>query len=317
MGYPSDQLIPKILDLYYNEALSQDAIAKKMNISRATVARNLAKARELGYVKVTIHCPNEEIASMERTILQKYGLREIIIAGTEQSHDNIYHRAAGFIAQSLQEDHIFGITWGTSVKRVVDCLPQTISHRAKELSSVKVVPLIGSTTVINSNNPEHRLTSSNFLANRCGEVFHSISYNLPVPMFVSGPEVKAILEKEKPVAEVINLARNSQMVLLGIGTVDENSTMGKTGGYSAEEYRQFREKGAVGEILGQMYDLQGFSLTPSYNDRILGISLEELRHIPIRIAVAFGEEKAVAIRSALRGKIINVLITDQKTASLL
>lgn len=317
MGYSSDQLISKILDLYYNEALSQDAIAGKLNISRATVARNLAKARELGYVKITIHCPNEEVLSLERTLSQKYGMQEVIIAGTEQSPDNIYHRAAGYLSQTLHKDHIFGITWGTSVKRVVDCLSQTVTTRARDLSCVKVVPLIGSTNVINSNNPEHRLTSSNFLANRCGEVFNAVSYNLPAPMFVSGPEVKKLLEKEKPIAEVMNLARNSHMVLLGIGTVDENSTMGKTGSYSPEEYRQFREKGAVGEILGRMYDSRGISLNSEYNDRILGISLEELQKIPVRIAVAFGEEKIEAIRSALRGKIINVLITDQETAAQL
>ncbi len=49
----------------------------------------------------------------------------------------------------------------------------------------------------------------------------------------------------------------------------------------------------------------------------MGLTLEELRRIGHKIGIAVGSEKAQAISGALRGHLIDVLVTDEETASLL
>lgn len=317
MGYDSERLIPKILDLYYVEELSQEAIARQLGISRATVARNLAKAKELGYVKITLSYPDEKTICLEKELKEKYHLLDILIANGDNEQNNVSTQAASYLARTLRNDMTLGITWGTSVKDVIENLPQQLGNPLKDYSDIKIVPLIGTVTPQNTNDPEKRLASSNFLAIRAGEILNAVSYSLPAPMFVSRGAVKAVLEKEPPIADVLRMARKSDLILLGIGTVDSCSTLGKVGGYTEQDYSRFREQGAVGEIVGRMYDNNGEYLDFGYGDRIIGISLEEIQRVPIRIAVAYGEDKREAIRSALRSGIVNVLVTDLETAEQL
>ncbi|MGO8656435.1 sugar-binding domain-containing protein, partial [Rhizobium ruizarguesonis] len=49
------------------------------------------------------------------------------------------------------------------------------------------------------------------------------------------------------------------------------------------------------------------------DDRTIGISLDMLKKIGLRIAVAGGFDKVPAILAALRGGYVNVLITDAAT----
>ena len=50
------------------------------------------------------------------------------------------------------------------------------------------------------------------------------------------------------------------------------------------------------------------------DDRVIGLSLEELCRIPMKIGLAGGDNKVEALWGALRGGYINVLITDELTA---
>ena len=50
------------------------------------------------------------------------------------------------------------------------------------------------------------------------------------------------------------------------------------------------------------------------DERVIGMSLEQLRHAKRTVGIAGGKRKLAAIRGALRGKWINVLITDRATA---
>jgi DNA-binding transcriptional regulator LsrR (DeoR family) len=60
------------------------------------------------------------------------------------------------------------------------------------------------------------------------------------------------------------------------------------------------------------------SLVPSdLDDRVVGIDADTLRQIPRRIGIAGGESKHTAIRAALSGGWVNVLITDTGTAAAL
>lgn len=53
------------------------------------------------------------------------------------------------------------------------------------------------------------------------------------------------------------------------------------------------------------------------NERVIGLDLEQLRRIKRCVGVAGGKRKIAAIRGAMRGGYINVVITDIHTARAL
>jgi deoxyribonucleoside regulator len=86
------------------------------------------------------------------------------------------------------------------------------------------------------------------------------------------------------------------------------------GAYTDEDYDIVLKKGAVGNILGHCYKFSGQPVISSVNNRVIGITLDELKNKEYRIGIGIGIKKAKAIIGALRSRIINHLYTDSDTA---
>jgi DNA-binding transcriptional regulator LsrR (DeoR family) len=67
-------------------------------------------------------------------------------------------------------------------------------------------------------------------------------------------------------------------------------------------------------MVGRFYKIDGTMDGIEINKRIIGIELDELRRIPVSMAVARGLPKIEAIYGALRGHYVSVLATDDVTA---
>ena len=78
-----------------------------------------------------------------------------------------------------------------------------------------------------------------------------------------------------------------------------------------------RECGAVGDVLVRFYDRHGQPVRTPLDDRVIGMSLDQLKQVKRSVGIAGGQLKHDAIRSALLGGLINVLITDRFTAQAL
>ena len=84
------RLMVRVCDLYYNQGISQQQIAKDLNLSRPTVSRVLALAKEQGIVKISISNVNAvEHWELERRLEKEFGLREVIIVGENSSEDGM------------------------------------------------------------------------------------------------------------------------------------------------------------------------------------------------------------------------------------
>jgi DNA-binding transcriptional regulator LsrR (DeoR family) len=75
--------------------------------------------------------------------------------------------------------------------------------------------------------------------------------------------------------------------------------------------------GAVGDVCLRFFDANGDLIESSVNDRLVGISYEDLKRIPRRIGVAGGPDKLAAVRGAILGGWANILITDLDDADRL
>jgi deoxyribonucleoside regulator len=125
---------------------------------------------------------------------------------------------------------------------------------------------------------------------------------------------RSLLET-KSVRETINVGRKTDVALLGIGTTSPDYSSFLLAGYvTRRELDELRKTGAVGDVCGLHFDINGKPAADDFCERLVSIRRQELLSIPIRLGVAGGEGKAQTILGALRSKYINVLVTDSPTA---
>jgi DNA-binding transcriptional regulator LsrR (DeoR family) len=140
---------------------------------------------------------------------------------------------------------------------------------------------------------------------------------LYAPNMVSSPELLRRLISEPGIAEALERARHCDIILQSIGTVDETAILYIEDRISLEELQDLQRSGAVGDALGQYFDENGNPVSTFLDDRVIGISLADLRRTPWSVVVAGGEEKHHVIQAALEGGFFNVLVTDIETAKYL
>jgi DNA-binding transcriptional regulator LsrR (DeoR family) len=97
----------------------------------------------------------------------------------------------------------------------------------------------------------------------------------------------------------------------------EEAGEGSGNAVSEADQAALRRAHAVGDICLHFFDEQGQVVASPFDDRVLGIDLETLRKVPRVVAVAGGDRKYTAIRAALLGGWVNVLITDLAVAQRL
>jgi len=104
-------------------------------------------------------------------------------------------------------------------------------------------------------------------------------------------------------------------VLVGLGVPTSDSVLVRDGTIITQrDLTNLREAGAVGDIALRYIDEEGEPVGSEIDERIIGLSLEQIVEIPQTIGVAGGEEKVDVIRAALRGGLLDVLVTDDFTA---
>jgi len=118
--------------------------------------------------------------------------------------------------------------------------------------------------------------------------------------------------------DTLELASRADVALVGIGAFEPGSTLLSNGStLTPEEVADLKVRGVAGDIALQFFDTDGRKMDHPINSRIVGTNLEKISSIGRVIGVAGGPQKRQAIRAALRGRLINVLVTDDQTAKWL
>jgi DNA-binding transcriptional regulator LsrR (DeoR family) len=306
--YETIRLINIILNLYYMDGLTQTEIAQRLRLSTAKVNRLLQQAREQGYVNITIRTPFQQLFNLENRLKAVFGLQEAIVIPTlAESGSSALNAlggvAANFLLEHLRDGDVLAITPGTTVHAVVQSLDASRNYQ------VVIVPILGAI--------QGQIESDmNFLATNMAERLGGKAYQLHAPAFVDTREQCELLSSMGPVKEILDIARIASIALLGIGTVDaETSRFVQFTALSAEDLKLIADSyGGVGEIAARVYAIDGQPCGQEYADRVIGLTLAEIRNIPFRIGVAATSAKALPIYGALRGGYLHALITDEAAA---
>jgi DNA-binding transcriptional regulator LsrR (DeoR family) len=152
------------------------------------------------------------------------------------------------------------------------------------------------------------------LTRRVAEAFGAKPRLLPAPGIVNGKMVRDALLTDPQIADTLALAAQADIALVGIGRPTVESVVMQAGILTKEEFSQLQAQGVVGDIALRFFDANGEAVQHEICDRIIGLDLDQIKSVPRVIGAAGGEAKFEVIRAALRGKLINVLVTDDRTA---
>ncbi len=299
----------QVCELYYNQDLSQTQIARQLGLSRPTVRGLLQGAREKGLVKIIISAlPGRNYLELERRLERKLGLKEAVIvenaADPSQQKDLLAQGAAGFLESILQEGHEVGVSMGTTLARI----PRFVSGPCNR---VTFVPLVGGIGNVNIN------FHSNNIAEALAKAFDAESLYLHAPSIVTRAQTKRELLKEASIQRTLSRHDRLDIALMGIGTAGPSSAIARAGYLNEAMLHEIRQGGVCGDICMRLYDRAGDTSQIPSNGGVIGIDVQQIRKIPYSIGVAGGRDKVEAIRGALQGKLINILVTDCVSAGLL
>ena len=314
-----ERFMMKVVKMYYKNGMSQVDIGKKLNVSRMTVARALEQARKQGYVQIKINFPENSAANEEEFLEEKFDLKEAIIAYPREGEviEEIGFFTADYMIRIMKNHMTLALTKGITLQKAIQYLEKDMRLRLKKYKDVKVVPLSGSNNPPASADEEYRLAYSNYLIDVVAKILKVSAYQIMAPLVVADEQAKQKFMEEESVRNVIEIAEGADVAVFGIGALDYNSTIMNTDIIPPGEYDRLKDKGGVGEILCHVFDIEGNLIEDSFNKRLVSISFENLKKIPIRVGVAYGKEKRQAILGALRAGIVNVLITDMQAAEYL
>ena len=297
-----------VAKLYYYGNLSQEQIAKTIGVSRPKVSRMLSMARELNIVEFHISDSAVLNEHIQQALQAHLKLSNVVIvpsgatlAHTQQSAG----AAAGAYLNSILRDGMYiGVSWGTTVDSVVRQFTPS-----RPINDVTVVQMLGGirTQSFNIDSRDVALT----LAKRLNSGYSL----LQAPFLVSGGQVRDVLLSEPEFAAHFRLFKKLDVAIVGIGSgVPERSVPYKAGYISLEQSRALVEQGFATDICGSRIYRDGSIQKNILTDRIIGISLEQLKSVPDVVGVAVGEDKALSIIAAARGGFIKTLITDEVAA---
>lgn len=309
MDKKEEELV-QIALLYYEEGYTQTEIAKKYNISRPTVAARLQEAKDKGIVKISIQHGKTNLVKLENSISQKYNLKTVLIAPTspqskENTKSHVGRLCASFVSKRLNEINSIGIGWGTTIHEFVKAVEY---QQSKNLSIVSLIGGIG-----NSDIEYH----SNHLAFSLAEKLGcSINY-FYAPAIAETIEMKNSFLESKIVRDTLDLGKNVDLAILGVGNPIESSTYSQLGYINANESEEIINKGAVGDISANFYNIYGDNVETSFSSRMIGLSMDDIANLKELLIIASGIEKAVSIKALLEKGYVDHLIIDDQIASLL
>lgn len=304
------RLMTKVARMYYTQAIRQTEITERLNIHQSTVSRLLKKAYEAGIIRISVTVPAGIHAEIEEELESRFGLKEAIVVDSVTNDEGQIVRdlgAAGayFLELAFKPGEIIGISsWSASLLEMINAM-----HPTKTGSANKVVQILGGL-----GNPAAQMHATH-LTQRLAYLIGGTAVLLPVPGITTSIEAKKVLLKESYVQAATDLFDHMDMVLVGIGAVEPSRLLASSGNvFSSQELNQLRKQGAVGDICLQFFDAEGAPVRTDLTERVIGMSLPQIKKAKRVIALAGGKRKVAAILGALNGRWIDVLITDRWTA---
>ncbi|MBQ4211642.1 MAG: sugar-binding transcriptional regulator, partial [Selenomonas sp.] len=294
---------------YYVENLKQSEIAQRMGIDRTTVSKYLKKALKDKIVKITVE--SDSFDELEAALERRFGLKEACVVPKSYDMQFIKEQMARaglrLIRRILGDGKVVGMAWGTTISE----LAKFAEQEKNSPLDIDFVPLDGGPESIESE------FHVNTICYQMARAFSGRSHYIYAPAIAKTAAIRQAIVQDVNYEKISAYWDRLNIGIVGIGAPVKSSNLVWAGSFGREAIESLAQTGAVGEICSVFYDINGHEVTTPFSDRIIAVGLEKLRQLEYSIGLAASREKVPAIMGALRGRLINVLITDEETAKIL
>jgi len=298
-----DQLID-IATRFYVTGQSQIEIARTVGLDASTVSRYLKRARDEGMVRVEIQRPRSLHGDLALELAKRFDLkRAVVVAGDTGpgAVQAVARAAADYVNSQLFNGMRLGLSWGRMLSAAIHMLPPGT------VSDLDVSLLHGGVGSAGAG------IQGVELARHIASLHpHSRVHYLHAPVLVDSPDIKDAMLRDGSIRTALESAASRDLALVGIGTLDESAPLVHYGHISPQDRRRLLDAGAVGDMCTRFFTPEGEPVHV-LDDRLIAIEWDELKRIPLVVAMAAGLDKRDAILGALRAGCINVLVTDEPT----
>jgi DNA-binding transcriptional regulator LsrR (DeoR family) len=273
------------------------------------VSRLLTEAQQRNMVEIHIRRPLQSDYALENALKEKFNLQTVCVVTVRNHEFTFLKYLGGAGAQTfkrfLTPNSIIGVAWGTTLSVLADELEVAVPVPSK------LVELVGAMGSRNSEYEGHGIIM------RLAEKLGSEHYILNSPFLCSNAESARALLNNDILSKPLDMARNAQIALLGAGSLElPYATIYRYGYFSPEMMEELNRAGAVGNVCGLYYDINGQDVSAEFCNRLITLNKKDLLSIPIRMGVVGGRDKVKPTLGALRGGYFNVLVTDSLTAKM-
>lgn len=301
--------ILRVARQYYIDGIEQSQIAKREGISRTTVSRLLAIAREEGLVTITVNDHFRDAQTLANQLMNLYSNVRFTVVSTSQDDQRaklkrVAKSAADYLNHLIKSGDIIGLGRGKSILQVAQQLAPKI------VRDVEVLLLNGIFT-----DPVYQ-TSSLETASLFSKAYQATLRLLPLPIIFDSLKSKETVEQESHVRYVEKLGRVSNIAIFTLDTIQKNQFLYNKNYFSNDEQKSLSD-GAVGEVLSHFIDIDGQPTVPKIDQRIVSIPLESLRYKEHSIVVVYQKAQVSILSTILRSGYVNEVFIDQQSAQLL
>lgn len=292
---------------HYVDGRSKVEIADEFGLSRFQVARILSDARHQGWVRVEIVLPSHLDDALSLAVRDALGISRALVVNVPEHSDVAVREelgavVAGLLTELVRPGQVVGLTWSRTIAATVERLDRLVPCTVVQLAGSLAVPGTSSGTVE--------------LVRSVAAVSGGEALPIYAPLVVEDASTASALRRQPEIAQALGRASALDIAVVSIGAwADGLSTVWEA--VSDGERQAAVARGAIGESSGRLFDTTGQDVTGGFDDRVVGVTLNQLRATPEVVATAYGAARAPAVLAAVRAGFVTTLVTDTSVASRL
>ncbi|MDV7143959.1 sugar-binding transcriptional regulator [Tropicimonas sp. TH_r6] len=293
--------------LYYVGGKTQDQIARELGISRQRAQRLVSKAVAEGLIHFRLEHTLSTCLELEAALTRKFGLKLSRVAPSLGDGVDPSLSIASLTAVEMERvlaspsPIVMALGTGRTLRSAVEAMQGMHCEHHKLVS-------------LNGNISPDGSASHYDVIMRIADKVHAPHFPMPLPVVAATAKERDMFHALLPIQRTMELAESADVAFVGIGQMDDSAPMLKDGFLSNRDLAAMQEAGAVGEIVGWIYDESGRYYNFGPNLRAAGVRVEIAEGKRV-VAVAAGTAKVTALRAAISGNLVNGLITDEATAA--
>ena len=292
--------------LYYVAGNTQEEIASKLGISRQSAQRLVSLSVSEGLIKVRLDHPIGRCMDLAARVKARFALDLVEIVPSDPTSESstigVAEAAAAEIERWLKRPDpiVMAIGTGRTLKAAVEQLmPMECPHH-------KVVSLTGNIA------PDGSAAYYNVIFN-VADTVKARSFPMPLPVIASSARERELLHAQPMIRETLALAAKADVTFVGVGDIGPDAPLYLDGFITDAELKALQKAGAVGEVCGWAFDAEGKLIEGLTNDRVASAPMPSREHSLV-VAIAMGKRKLPGIKATLNRRLVNGLITDERTA---